>query len=457
MLKKTFIIVFVIAIAIGSIVLSAQSFLVWISGIEPAQLIPVKEQFQYFMQDTGINVNFRNVPYDESMLRSALMGGSGPDYLAMDGPAEVPYYASAGFLLPLDKYAKEYGWDKILPDFWLKLGEYNGHLYAVGAGLNSGLESMMLFYNPTVFKENGWQPPKTIAELDELCAEMQKKGIIPFSNGTVGWFAADEWIVSAAWNAIAGPEKVYEALKGEIPWTDPAFVRATQETKKWYDNGWLGGGHYFSTSLTDQYSLLLSGKAGMAIIGTWAIGDLLTFTKSATEWDWAPFPTATDVSYPVFASAVAGENGININCKDPDAVAAYLNWVIKLPFTDPQLWPKFLALEVSSGGETDCPRIGLNYNYDDLAKAGVDPRALRFIADMTEAYENGHYGYTTWTYWPPESDTYIIQNISKVWVGSMSVDQFLTGLQGLYSKELKNGQTLYIPQRSQEISWEGSY
>ena len=47
---------------------------------------------------------------------------------------------------------------------------------------------------------------------------------------------------------------------------------------------------------------------------------------------------------------------------------------------------------------------------------------------MNEAFAANNYGYTTWTFWPPESETYIIEEIEKVWAGDMTAEEYLQGI-----------------------------
>ena len=85
---------------------------------------------------------------------------------------------------------------------------------------------MILYYNKTLFEENGWEPPTTIDELMAVSEAIDAAGLIPFSHGNADWRPSNEWFVGEMINHFAGPEAVYEALTGERPWTDEAFVGA---------------------------------------------------------------------------------------------------------------------------------------------------------------------------------------------------------------------------------------
>ncbi|MCD6195464.1 MAG: extracellular solute-binding protein [Staphylothermus sp.] len=442
---KRFVFILFIVVALVSTVLAREVY-VWMDpSTEPEFKKWLRERYYpTFEQQTGIKVKIAEVPYDEQTLRMRLMSGDGPDNVGLAGPSFAPFYIDAGYLIPLDEYAKKYHWDELLTDLYWKLGHYKGKLWTIP----QEFEAMVLFYNPKVFKENGWEPPRTIKEMEELAAKMKEKGIMPFANGNVGWKPAVEWIFTAAINHIAGPEKVYEALTGKIPWTDPAFVESVEATKRWYQEGWLGGGKFFSLDVGEVYQLLVEGKAGMAIWGTWAFGDLTYYSTSTEDWDWVPFPSKEGLSYPIFAIGVGSCIGINKNAKDPDAVAQLINFDLREPLDNLELFAEDLKL---FGTVAYTPIKSFEVNEETakkLEKLGVDKRIVKFLELSTKAFEKNTYGYVTWTFWPPESDRYIIDNLELVWLGEMSSEKFLKGLQEVFEREVKEGKAIYIPPRS---------
>src|SRR5882757_3396964 len=98
----------------------------------------------------------------DRQIRMAVLAGKGPDIVMTPGPSYALSLIQSGHLLPLDAYIQKYHLDqRILPPV-LKTGFYNGHMYA----LPRTFETMVLYYNKTLFEKNGWQPPKTLAELN---------------------------------------------------------------------------------------------------------------------------------------------------------------------------------------------------------------------------------------------------------------------------------------------------
>ena len=75
------------------------------------------------------------------------------------------------------------------------------------------------------------------------------------------------------------------------------------------------------------------------------------------------------------------------------------------------------------------------------------PSFRRIVRRGWSGYDQGRYGYTTWTFWPPKSDVYIYEEIEKVWAGDMTPEEYLLGLDELFAQELQAGEIPPIPDR----------
>jgi raffinose/stachyose/melibiose transport system substrate-binding protein len=365
--------------------------------------------------------------------RTALAGGAGPDIVGTPGPSFVFELARAGKLLPLDEFAEEFGWSQNIFGWALDLGRLDGTLYSIP----DSVETIVLYYNKTLFEERGWELPTTMDELVALTAQIQAEGVIPFAHSNAEWRPANEHYVGEFLNQVAGPEKVYEALIGERPWTDPEFVRAIELLNRMQQEGWFMGGldRYYTTPTDEMLAALGDGKAAMAITGTWFIGTMDDFfgeeAGNANEWDVMPVPSSTGEVY--FSVGLGHTLSINRNSANPRAAAEFLTYFYS---------PETQARRVVECGEDPGP-VAL----DIEALEGADPRHARILEGMEEAFEAGNYGYTTWTFWPPRSNVYIWEEIERVWAGRMTAEQYLAGLQRIFDEELAAGVTLPIPAR----------
>lgn len=365
--------------------------------------------------------------------RTAVAGGGGPDVLTTPGPSFVYELAKAGQLLPLDDFVESEGWADIFVPWALSLGEVDGTLYS----LPHELETLVLYYNKTLFEENGWEPPTTMEELMALSAQIDEAGIIPFGHSNAEWRPSNEWFVGEFFNHVAGPEKVYQALTGQLSWEDPDFVTAINMLTEMQQNGWFMGGLdiYYTTTEADRRAALGSGEAAMNIEGSWFLSSIAEYFGEAAgnsnDWEWVPVPSTTGDA--IFTLGIGSTYSINRATQHPQEVAEFMTY-----FFSPEVQGELLA---------KCNSAPAPVRLEADALTGIDPRAARLFESLGEASDAGDYGYTTWTFWPPKSDVYIYEEIEKVWAGDMSAEEYLAGLQALFTEELEAGDIPPIPER----------
>ena len=365
--------------------------------------------------------------------RTAVVGGAGPDIVRSPGPSFVFEMAAAGLILPLDSFADELGWRDTFVDWALDLGLVEGELYS----LADELETLILYYNKTLFDANGWTPPETMDELIALGEEIEEAGLTVFSHGNADWRPTNEWFVGEFMTQVAGPHKVYQALTGQIPWTDEGMVEAMDILNMMQQRGWFGGGldRYFTNTFDTNLAMLGSGEAAMNIEGTWRFGNINDFFGEAggndNEWDWVSVPSKTGADQ--FTIGMGNTSSINAASGNPHEAAEVLTYYFS---ADVQ------AALLASCGKAPAPIILAEDAMDD-----VDPRIARAFADLSDASADDRYGYTTWTFWPPKSDIYIYEEVERVWTGEITSEEYLQGLNEVFAEELAAGDIPPIPPR----------
>ncbi len=365
--------------------------------------------------------------------RTALAGGGGPDVVGTPGPSFVFELARAGQLLSLEEYAEQFGWEDRFFGWALNLGRVDGTLYS----LPDEVETLLLYYNKTLFEKHGWELPTTMDELVDLAGTIADAGIIPFAHSNTEWRPANEWFVGEFLNQVAGPQLVYEALVGERPWTDPAFVRAIEILDMMQQEGWfMGGLDRYYTAMTDERRVVFGdGGAAMVIEGSWAVGSHDAFfgeeAGNANEWDWIPVPSATGEVY--FTVGLGHTVSINRNASNPDAAAEFLTY--------------FFSSEVQGRRLVECGEDPAPVRIDIEEFLGSDPRHTRVVEALDAAFALGNFGYTTWTFFPPRTNVYIWEEIERVWAGRLTPLQYLEGMQALHEQERAAGDTLIVPAR----------
>lgn len=362
--------------------------------------------------------------------QTAIGAGSGPDLVLEDGSSTVIPLAQAKQIVPLDGYASKYGWDKILLPWSFEASRWDGKLWSVP----NAYETMLMYYNPAVFSQHGWKPPTDLQETEALFTEAYGRGIQPITAGNAGYRGANEWFVTMFWNHYSGPDALYQALAGQIPWTDPVFVEPLQLLQKWFGNGWIGGSSqdYFTTQFSTCYTDLVSGKGLTYWSGTWEFANLpLYFGKAGNNsatWTWANIPQLRpEIPAVLNELSVGGTYSINSTAQDPDAVARFLGWYLANK--------KAAVIGLKDFGNEPPP---IPLTTSDWV-AGTDPSFSRAYDEMAVNSKAGNVGYTTWTFWPPQSDTYIINSMDGVITGSTRPQDYCAGLQSVFKTEFSQG------------------
>jgi raffinose/stachyose/melibiose transport system substrate-binding protein len=402
----------------------------WLSGFyddAQRQLLQTEfvDSFTAAHPDIRLEVTYQENP---DTLRTAIQAGQGPDIVTTAGPAVALEFAEAGHLLPLDKYAEQYGWEEELLPAYYQAGVAEGTLYS----LPQTFEALGTI-------QNGWEIPTNRAEFDALCQAAVDAGLLCFTDGSLENVYESQYWVGGAFHSYAGADKVYEALTGARQWDDPLFTESIQMMKDWMDNGWINDGPdgYFSVDFDTIFTLLADGDGILANHGTWAFRVVPpSFAESGQDWDWFLLPPLRDGVERGYDLSVGSTLSLNAASANPDAAAEVLDWV----FND-----KERALRIAQGmgfGEWFVP---LKWTREELAGTGADERFLRFMDEFSAATEEGKVGYTIWTFWPPKSQAYISEEFDAVLVGDMTPAEFTAGLQAVFAEEVAAGWEMPIP------------
>ncbi len=133
----------------------------------------------------------------------------------------------------------------------------------------------------------------------------------------------------------------------------------------------------------------------------------------------------------IYDLGIGSTYSINAASPNPDAAAEFLTY-----YFSPESQATLLV---------ECSVARRPSRSPKNSTTGLDPRFAKAFAGLTQASDEGNYGYTTWTFWPPKSDVYIYEEIEKVWAGQITSEQYLQGLQDLFQEELEAGDIPPIP------------
>ena len=405
-----------------------------VTGSDTAECIVTNVVEPFNALGNGVTVDATIQANSWNATQTAVAGGAGPDVVTTPGPTFAMELAKAGRLVPLDAYAEQFGWGERFAEGSLDLGMTDGQLFSIP----NEIETLVLYYNKTLFEQNEWQPPTTLDELMALAEEVNAAGIVPFANANAEWRPANEWFIGEMLNHTAGgPQLVYDALVGEADWANPDFVAAIEALNQMQQNGWFAGGldRYYTATFAEIGSMFGMGEAAMKIEGSWFLSDVDAYFGEAAgnenEWGWVPFPSVTGEA--IFDLGIGGTWSINANSEHPDEAAQYVDY-----FFSPETQARLLV---------QCGVVPAAVDLSGQDLSGVNPGLAEILAALNEAFAEGNYGYTTWTFWPPESGTYLIEEIERVWAGEITAEEYLQGHQEVFDAEREAGAVPPIPER----------
>ena len=184
---------------------------------------------KFTAQNPDISVTFQTYQPEnyQTILSTALAGGTGPDLIHVRAYGNLETIARPGYLLPLDTASvpELANFDEAA----LKAESLrsDGKVYAVP----TSMQAVMILYNTKIFAANGVSVPKTWDELIAACKALKAKGITPFGNGTATPWQNETVFFSFA-ASLLGKSFEDDILSGKADFKDPRFIEALAKVKE---------------------------------------------------------------------------------------------------------------------------------------------------------------------------------------------------------------------------------
>ncbi|MEU1217054.1 ABC transporter substrate-binding protein [Streptomyces sp. NPDC005791] len=210
-------------------------------------------------------------------------------FAAGNAPALTNQLEGSGKIADLEKELKRLGvLDQIEPAAVSTVKAlYDGKLAVLPYEYN--IEG--IFYNKKLFSENGLSEPATWDALVDASAELESKGVQPFSaSGQQGWPLTR--LISGYLYRSLGPDALEKVADGKAALTDPEYVKAAEEVAALGKKGYFGKG-LGSIDYDTAINQFLSGKAAMFYMGSWALTNISDAEQNkvgAENIGFMPFP-----------------------------------------------------------------------------------------------------------------------------------------------------------------------
>jgi ABC-type glycerol-3-phosphate transport system substrate-binding protein len=203
---------------------------------------------------------------------------------------DVATYAPQGILGEIDETYLDRGLDAARDNVTID-GKTYGLVYNA---LYQGV-----YYNKTMFEENGWSVPTTLDELQAIIDDCNAKGITPFASHMVDTWSIGNVTMQFMMNDVFNNDPTWgdEFRAGEVSFSeDEAAQTAYQYNKLIYDNTFP---ETFSTEQTDCDAKMVLGEAAMKVSGSWSIQNFLDIDENF-DFGIFPFPNQTGDSKLIF-------------------------------------------------------------------------------------------------------------------------------------------------------------
>ena len=229
-----------------------------------------------------------------------------------------------------------------------------------------------VYYNKAMFKENGWEIPKTLDDLQAIIDDCKEKGITPFASHMVDTWSIGNMSMQFAMNDVFNktPDWGDKFRAGEVSFSDSEDMQnALNYNKLIYDNTFEDT---FSTEQTDCDATLVLGDAAMKVSGSWSIQNFLDIDENF-DFGIFPFPNQTGDSKLIFEPNITIMT--SANTEHQDAVNDFLD----LMSSD-----KDLAVEILDYTKTASMLKDVTPTFNNPSQEDIDKYASEdMIVDVT--------------------------------------------------------------------------
>jgi len=303
---------------------------------------------------TGVKVNFElYAPSDaySQKVRAAAQGINLPDVFGVLGEKrDFASFIKAGHILDLTPCMEENSgsWKESFFSKALAINEFTeGNSYGVMPGIYGvpiDIMTIQMVYNKNLFKRLGLNPanpPVTFQEFLDIgkkisatnrggsaVARESEGGKQAKMQGLVsGW--GEVWMIDCFANNYAfnimGKGKVLATIKGEVPYTDPDWIKVLSLFKDMQDSGVLASGIVTMVNKTAE-QLFANDRAVFAFNGSWCVN---VYKGMNPNMDYAAIlPPKVSDKYPMMIWGGAGSSFmVNARSKNKEAAVRFLMWL----------------------------------------------------------------------------------------------------------------------------------
>ena len=233
-----------------------------------------------YEKQTGIKINFELYAPSEAYSQKIIAAAQAkvlPDIFGVLGEKKIfASFVENGIVADLtnDFAANNGEWEKAMFPKALAVNKFEpGNIFNIKPGIYGiplDITNIQMLYNKNLLKKAGIdQPPKTFDEFVKNIDALKRVGV----EGLVsGW--GEEWMINCfasnyAFN-IMGEEKIMATFRGEVPYTDPDWIKVFSIFKELADRGAFVKGIVIKGNKYAEQDFALE-RAAFAFNGSWCV------------------------------------------------------------------------------------------------------------------------------------------------------------------------------------------
>lgn len=373
----------------------------------------------------NITIEFERLKWADYVvkLKTAMLGGEGPDVFALQSGDEMGAYVE--LIEPLGPYAEA---------AWGKNWEDNYQEFAIAEAKGFGEDYPWLpiniggwgavMYDADLFEQVGAEPFTSYEELKEVIQKFKDnpiEGILP--NLGVGW--GNKSFLNGFFYKFANenePDIAYNAGEGNASWTDPAFFKALEFMKSLIDDNIMQEGALTTPLYPDVvYDMFITNaRFPMILTGSYTTTEMLKQAKEAREitdrrFGVIPLFDSSGNNAPQISFSVNQFYAINKDTENMEAAWKWVEW--SMTEAQPIFQSQLESLACMKGVPLDTS--GLEY---DIEKETVE-ELIDFIST------SDFYKYSRRALAYPELEDVIFENVQLHLLGQFSAEEALNAIE----------------------------
>ena len=393
-----------------SFVVKAETLRILAEAGDEATLTIAAEQFEE--ANPGVTIEASYLGWDDFMATIKLK-------LADNNPPDIAH-GNQGFtvdgtlvknnlIIPLDKYADQYGWKNLFAEGSLKefMWTQDGNTWGDGSlyGISAIAEDVIVYYNKSKLNDLGLSVPSSFEEFESALATAKSAGELPIVLG-----GADGWPIIHVWGLIEGGfvdtsqtrSWIFDPKNNE--YNTSSRMQAAKKLEEMVSKGYFGSDS-LGIGYDDANSMFINGEGVFNLTGTWMTSQL---------------DEGMGDKVGAFAMTISGGNGvagggsfalpyhISSSASNPDLAAKFINHLLSNEFIDDLMG----VGRVPAQAPTISPTSNLQAEVISSSNALVGANAKTF--------------YTDWAT-PGMYDT-VTQELQKVIGGAASAEDFIDAM-----------------------------